>query len=433
MCCVSFVVSRWVTVLIVAGAATLTACDFDVLNPGPVQDEFLDDPDLHSRMVAGAGRAFAAGFNWPAFTSAAVARELFPSGSPGLGGFTFLQQNGVLQPDDVFRQWNFAHEARWTAEHFLERMEGSIEGGLADYAPAAELALWAGYSNRLLGELMCNAVIDGGPLEPSSVHLTRAEGQFTMALNIATATSQTDFARAAQAARASVRAYLGDWSGAVADASAIPAGFSFSVAYERTGGPTNKFSNAVNNSPFRSATVWNTFYMDYYTQTGDPRIRWSEDPDNPFGDSAREGYGDVPWKFYLKYCRVTSCSESPIRLSTFNEMQLLLAEDQLINGSWQTGLDIINALRITYVSDTTLLPLVPWSATNLEEAWNALRRERGLELWLEGRRLGDFRRWGADNRPGSLHPLELIEGGTLERALCFPPSENEVAANPNLS
>lgn len=36
----------------------------------------------------------------------------------------------------------------------------------------------------------------------------------------------------------------------------------------------------------------------------------------------------------------------------------------------------------------------------LAEAWTALKRERGIELWLESRRLNDYRRWVALNRPG---------------------------------
>jgi hypothetical protein len=73
----------------------------------------------------------------------------------------------------------------------------------------------------------------------------------------------------------------------------------------------------------------------------------------------------------------------------------------------------------------TALNLAPWTATNATEAWTALKRERGIELWLEGRRLGDFRRWAALNRPGD---QENMTG----RNLCFPIPLSELETNPNL-
>lgn len=43
------------------GALPLAACDTTVVNPGPIEDEFLDDPLAYPAMVNGMGRAFAQG------------------------------------------------------------------------------------------------------------------------------------------------------------------------------------------------------------------------------------------------------------------------------------------------------------------------------------------------------------------------------------
>jgi hypothetical protein len=62
---------------------------------------------------------------------------------------------------------------------------------------------------------------------------------------------------------------------------------------------------------------------------------------------------------------------------------------------------------------------------DLEEAWTALKRERGIELWLEGRRLGDLRRWLAAGAPGE---AEDMSG----RDTCFPIGTTELDTNPNV-
>jgi len=75
------------------------------------------------------------------------------------------------------------------------------------------------------------------------------------------------------------------------------------------------------------------------------------------------------------------------------------------------------------------------TATTTTDAWKLLKRERGIELWLEARRLGDMRRWKNDNSPGALDPLE--QPGTTSHLttqdLCFPISNSERQTNPHLA
>ncbi|MBI4520993.1 MAG: RagB/SusD family nutrient uptake outer membrane protein [Gemmatimonadetes bacterium] len=118
------------------------------------------------------------------------------------------------------------------------------------------------------------------------------------------------------------------------------------------------------------------------------------------------------------------------------EMRLIEAEALLVAGQWQQAMPIINQIRTSKISTTTGKALEPWPATTLAEAWTAFRRERGIELWIEGRRLNDLRRWKADKRPGSLHPLEDPANPKTylspNQALCIPISDAERETNPNL-
>ena len=92
-------------------------------------------------------------------------------------------------------------------------------------------------------------------------------------------------------------------------------------------------------------------------------------------------------------------------------------------------MDAINARR-------TALGVPTLTAASLDEAWTHYKRERGIELWLEGRRLGDLRRWEQDQAPGDLHPLEQPGNAdsylVADRSLCYDVPQNERQSNPNV-
>jgi hypothetical protein len=399
----------------VAAALVLAACDFHVTNPGPVQDDFLDNGAAFPAIVNGAGRNLSDALNYISYTGAAVARELNPAGSTGSFGISVQQQNGKLNDDEVNDHWVRAQQARWTAEQGLERLRAGLKTDFAKSKDAAQLLLWAAYSNRLLGENMCDAVIDGGAKQPYTTYLERAEAQFTEAIAVATAAPQPAMATAATAGRASVRVLRGNWAGAAADAAGVPNAFVYQMPYNTVDiDQYNRIFWAGANQPYRAHTVWHTFYEDYYKSTKDPRVAWDLDPKNPTGDAAVGNLGRVPWYFQTKF----KVRESPINLSSGWEMRLVEAEAKLVSGDVTGAAPLINAHRVA-------LGLAPWPTATAADAWTALKRERGIELWLEARRLGDLRRWTAANRPGTSDDM-------TGRDLCFPISRSEKETNPNL-
>lgn len=411
-----------------AFASALAACDFfDVSNPGPVQTSFLDDAKAAPAIVNGAGRELSEALNWIAYTGGAVTREIFPAGSTGSFGISGQQQVGRLLDDDTNDHWQRSQRARFTAEDGADRMKKGLGANFTKDTLAAKILLWAGYTNRLLGENMCDAVINSGPPLANTVFLTRADSELTEALAIATTANVAKFITAARAARASVRADLGRWTEAVADAAGIADNFAYQMTYFTTDQDQyNRIFWATANQPYRAHTVWNTVNDQYYTDTRDPRVPWTTDPAQPVGDAAVLSLGRVPWRIEQKHNR----RDAPINLSTGWEMRLIEAEARLLANDLGGAMPLINKHRLA-------LGLVPWTATTIAEGWTALKRERGIELWLEGRRLGDLRRWKTANTPGTLSPLEQPGTGSVgapsyltSQNLCFPIALLEKQSNP---
>jgi len=416
------------------------ACDTTVTNPGPVQDEFLADRNAASAMVNGAGRALSSGMNWISYTGAAVAREIHPAGSTGSFGISARWQNGELNGDDadLNTHWEQAQRARWLAEETLRRLEtvgpppaGSLQTPV-QYANALMQAyVYAGYANRVLGENMCAAVIDGSGELPVATFFTRAESLFTKAVAVTggTPATVTTLTNASYAGRAAARVHLGKWTDAVTDAGQVAIGFVYNMPYFNLGqdDQRNRIFWAAGNtresgSAYRAHTQWNTWYYDYRVATSDPRVPITVTTLQ--GDAAIECCGKVSWYPEAKH----NASNSPIRLASGREMRLIEAEAKLRSSDIAGAFALINSVRTN--AGTTALT-VP---TTIDDAWRLLKRERGIELWLEARRLGDLRRWKANNTPGALDPLESVGPAAhlTSQDLCFPIARSERETNPNL-
>lgn len=456
--------------LIVTAAA---GCDTDVVNPGPVEDTFVSNRNAATALVNGSGRALGSAINWISYTGASVTREIHPAGSTGSFGITNLWQRGQLLGDDadLNTHWEQAQRARWLAEEAARRLEavGQPTPGIDIQTPAAynnalQLAyVYAGFANRVLGENMCDGVIDGSGIQPNSIYFTRAESLFTKAIAVTggTAATMATQATAATAGRASVRMYLGNWTGAVNDAQTIAATQVFNINYFNVGEDAQRnrvFYSSGNTresgSAYRAHTQWSTWYLQYkYGGDGktltaamvaapvmnDPRID-IRIPSTATGDAAIECCGIVPFWPQYKY----QSSAAPIRLTSGREMLLIRAEAALRGTTDPTaGMALLNQARTAAGAPTI-------TATDITDAWRLLKRERGIELWLEARRLGDRRRWAAAGSaaPGAFDPYELpgatypgttshldpaVHNPNVANTFCFPVSRSEKDTNPNIS
>lgn len=446
-----------------AAALLAAACSFEVTNPGPVQDQFLGGPLARAGIVAGIQRALLDAHYDTDRNGASGAREIFPGGNVGRHGVNNSERQGIYDMTITNGYWSTGQNARWLAEDAIARFKASMSQTEFDGSLHAGMAnLWAGYANRHMGEHFCQAVIDGGPLLNKSEYFARADTFFTRALTIfttlGTAAANVQLQRAARAGRASARAHLGQWTTAAADAAAIPAGFVYYLEFfNLEEAQWNSWVAATASEPFRTITVWNTFYQSYFQSTGDPRVRWDLHPTQVYGSALVAPYGNVLFYRQRKY----TDRENDVRLSSWGEMQLILAEERLVAGDAPGALAIINALRATY--RTVVQPgitagtvtagqaLPPWTGSTLVEVGTAFKKEHGIELWLEGRRLGARHRWVLQNLPGDLtawelpsttapvhnppaNPTTTVTAGTLlspNSTLCMAVPQSERDLNPN--
>jgi starch-binding outer membrane protein, SusD/RagB family len=414
--------ARWRrAALPVLAVASLSACNFDVANPGPTPDALLDSLNAHQAIVAGNQRNLSFAMEEIGYWGAAMVFEINPAGSTGSFGIPSYIQAGRFSDGDT-QDWNFVSQARWTAENAVDRFETvlpQIEGAppATSYGPIAEAALWAGYANRMLGENFCQVVFDSGAPEAPTSAYARAETWFTQANQVAVANGDLDdVAMAAIAGRASVRALLArygmaQWSDAVADASQVPDDFVWELPFsDQDQDQFNYLYFSNGNQPYRAHTNWATWYQDYYTNTQDPRTPWTvgpcsncPDPNNPTGDAAVQKFGGlVPWYPQRKF----DARESGINLSSGWEMRLIEAEAQLAGGNADAAVAIMqNRVDDLNAAGATIPPLTDdcanASACTVDEGYTILKEQRMYELWLEARRMGDIRSWIENGTPGA--------------------------------
>ena len=246
--------------------------------------------------------------------------------------------------------------------------------------------------------------------------------------------ASSELGQQALAGRADVNLWQGEWGAAMADAQGVMGdGMTFQLDYYDLDFPdSNEMMFRQASLPWREYTVWNTFMEEYYvtdaadpitvdSNTGDPRMAWRTNPADPI-----TMVNNLTFYVQLKFTEFTS----PHTLASGWEMLLVQAEAILRgagSGSFNDAIGLINQVRMRNVSDHDGNPLLPYTAANATEAWEALKQERRIELWGENRRFGDLRRWNTQSAPGA-QPLEDVSG----RSLCFPVGTTEVDTNQNV-
>ena len=277
----------------------------------------------------------------------------------------------------------------------------------------AQSYTYAGYSLVLLGESMCSAAINVGPeLTPAQL-FAEAKTRFDKAVTAATAANDAATLNLALLGRARVELDAGDKAAAGADAAKIPAGFSANISTDAgSARRQNYVFLGVNQSNW--ASVDPTFRGLTINGAPDPRVAVT--------NTGRNGTAAVPIWTADKYASLATT----IPLARYAEAQLIVAESKLAANDIPGAVAAINAARAA-----KSVPAYDATGQTAAQVLAQIVEERRRELFLEGHRLGDLRRYGLPILPATGTPF--LSGGTYGTQTCFPLPDVERINNPNIS
>jgi hypothetical protein len=399
---------------------TLAGCDsfLDVSLPGETPAEALDDPSYSGLLVLSAQGDFECAYSNYVYGTGHLSGEL-------VGGSLALQtpyRTRDLRPihqgfaelgcsdTNPVGLYTPLSTARFVAEDAFNRISEFTEAEVPDRTRLlGRASLYAGFSFTVFAESFCSATFDLGPeLTPPEV-FALADDRFTKAITHATQAGDQETLNSARVGRARVRLHLGRPTEAEADARLVPVGFVKMVTRSNTHARRRNSVYVLNH---RSGTlaIDPKFWDVRWQGVVDPRVR--------LVNSGRTHGGNRPLMLQQKY----TSEASPIRLASYVEARLMIAE--VVGG--QTAVGIINELH-------QAAGIPPFASTDPAAIRSQIVEERRREFFLEGRRMGDLRRFGGFAEAASAHQEDpwtgVIYGGTD----CFPIPDVERRNNPNLT
>jgi len=244
-----------------------------------------------------------------------------------------------------------------------------------------------------MGETLCAVAFDGGPQQAPVEALKIAETQFNEAITLAQQSGNTSALTMARVGLARVKMDLKKWSEAAQLAQQIPAGYELLA------------SRAANTD-----RLWNNHYLfgvsnaayvvgaDYRTMN-DPRVLVLDTGLPAFTNT-------IELWITTKYASLAS----PIRLASYREARLILAEALAQQGQVAQAMVILNTRRAE-------VGLAPLAATTQAQAVAAVISERRKELSFEGgHRLNDLLRYQIPWKIGA----NPYDGRPYGNTTCYP-------------
>ena len=316
--------------------------------------------------------------------------------------------------------------AQWfavDAEERFRRVMGDAEAGSSPLT--AQVQMSGGMADMLNGMTFCESVAEPtGNVVTDMQMLQQAESKLTTAIATAQSAGRPNYALASTAARAQTKMMLGDWAGAVADASAIPAGFSYDAIFNAE---SINWIVLVTTKNFNEAAGLLHKWWPLITKSDEPG--YMADPLSGMPDMRLPVYfdGEVATDnetpHYSQWKYNTDTDDIPMLHS--DGMQLIIAEAMARSGDFAGATGILNQLRAAVGLPGHEVPTDPVTMGEIV-LW-----ERFAEHFMEGHRMIDLHRNGLVRDVfEALNDPERIGVG---RPTKFPLTSAEAVYNPNIA
>jgi len=279
----------------------------------------------------------------------------------------------------------------------------------------ARVSLAAGYSYLMMAETFCSGTVRGGPELTTAQMLDLAVERLTSARDIATAsggTTGTSIANAASVGLGRALLQAGKATEAAAAVHGVPDSFEYLLYTQDDPANRARLGNHLWEATVdRASLVVPPVYRDA-ADAGDTRIKYVDT-----GLRAYDGF--LPMHAQRKY----PSWAAPYRLATGLEARYIEIE---------AGADA--GAMLTFVNQRRAAGnLAPVSGLTGDALVTEFLGQKSIDFWLEGRRMGDFRRHGA--LVPNVAPTGMVfykpAAGPVGDGMCFPLPLAETSANPN--
>ena len=396
--------------LAIVVSVTGVACDdfMKVTNPGAVEAPALADPSYGGLMVNGVLGDFQPTFAWTALFSGVFTDELRNHHSffenPELDRRVVNDNNGTY----ILAVYNGLHRTRFLADSVATRLKEFAADSAGRNVQIARVLAFGGYAWTLLGEQYCETPINRSAPVPSEQLLARGLERFEEAVTVATAarasppafsnpagltaylalTDTVAWLARVGAARAALDLSAYDAAmrqRALAHAREVPLAFDFRAHYVRDNGAfTRRLSNPF--WEFITSGRWFSLTETPFDGLNDPRVPHSTTLLTA-ADGTRRRFPSSPSAFGTYDATVIGKpfdAVSTMRVASGLEARYVIAEAEGLN---ENNLAFVSERRV--VGGQPPLAATTGSAEYMVE----LREQRSRDLYLDGHRMGDLRRY----------------------------------------
>ena len=395
---------------------TAAACSdkfLAVTNPNVIDAATVDPTSGAATLAASAQQNFAYALGWFSsysawFSGEANVSDTFPTRNEF--GFRLISDlNGSLLAD----VWQPISLAAASSKIVLDLTLPNPTTNIN----IARAATFRGFSILHMATDFCTGSLSSGPELTTAQMLDSAAYWFGKAIDVGNANGTADgkaLANSALVGRARTKLQKGDRAGALADATAVPAGFVYNLSYTDDLTNRDRLSNRIYQFTYDRGSI--SVAPGY--RVNDPRVPYFVP-----GQTKLTSQDVVPGGFYPQN-KYTGYG-STVRLASRLEADYIAAE---ASGDPVQQLVLINRQRLANNQPGYA------GATDAASVVTELYNQRGLDFYLEDRRLADFRRNPAATTNVTPAGAPYFKPGYAATGsqTCYPLPRAERDNNPNM-